>query len=70
MPSRLDRREFSGLIVMDIVAGEVAEQYLDGHEDGRQEEAHAEHDARLHPESAAQQVPGTGRRDAEGAGKI
>ena len=69
-PAPFDRREFRGLIVMDEVAGEMTEKELRRNEDGREIEAHAQHDSRFGLEVAPQEIPRARRGDAKGARQI
>ena len=70
MPAPFDRRELRRLIVVDEVADEMTEKELRRNEDGREIEAHAQHDARLGLEIASQEIPGARRGDAKGARQV
>src|SRR6266851_15873 len=68
VPAPLDGRELGGLVVVHVVAGEMPEKDLDRHQHGSEVQAHAQHDVRFGSEDPAEQVPGTGRGNAETAG--
>ena len=55
---------------MDELADEMTEKELRRNEDGREIEAHAQHDPSLGLEIASQEVPGTRRCDAKGACQV
>src|SRR3954466_9440742 len=70
MPTPLDCCELGWLIVVDVIAGQMAEEELHRNEEYRQIKTHAQHDLRFGREFAPQQVPGTGRGDTGGAGEV
>ncbi len=70
MPAAFDRCEFRRLIVVDVIAVEVAEHELSRQENGRKVQAHAEHDTRLGRKDPAQQVPRPGCGSAKRASEI
>jgi hypothetical protein len=57
-------------MVVDKFTDEMTEKELRGDEDGRQIEAHAQHDPSLGLEIASQEVPGASRCDAKGARQV
>ena len=68
-PARLDRRKLLRLVVVHILAGQVAEEQLHGNEHRHQAQLPVQHDPRLGAMDPAQHIPGAGGHHAHAGGQ-